>query len=213
MDRTWQQQGWEQHRCWLVMSRLEYLLDKLVIVEKTGSDIRLLVYAYYHFSGLKAFVDKARAAKSKYDHVHIAWSENKPRTPSEAVAFLRRISRSGSGPVPDSFVDMVAQFQGSHEEDIDRIVFGAVDDIQAIIAESRAAAAVDGVETVGEEGLTAQDRVKIASIVQKRARELREYIREKKLGPEDGKSRFKVAERFRARHGDNQPISEEAASK
>lgn len=93
---------------------------------------------------------------------------------------------------------MVAQFQGSHEEDIDRIVFGAVDDIQAIIAESRAAAAVDGVEAVGEEGLTAQDRVSIASVVQKRARELREYIRER--GLEDGKPSRGAVARFRAKH-------------
>lgn len=161
-------------------------------------------YAFYRFSGLQALVQRAQATKEKYNQVRAAWSETKPRTPADAVAFLRRISRSHSGPVPDAFVDMVAQFQGSHEEDIDRIIFGAVDDIEAIIAESRAAAAAEGREAVGEEGLSAQDRVKIAEVVQRHAQKLRVYVRERKArGGEDEQSKLgqKIA-RFRARPKD-----------
>ncbi|GJE95509.1 hypothetical protein PsYK624_116940 [Phanerochaete sordida] len=161
-------------------------------------------YAYYHFSGLKALVDKARAAKAKYNHVRSTWSETQPRTPGEALAFLRRVSRSHAGPVPDAFVDMVAQFQGAHEEDIDRIVFGAVDDIQAIIAESRAEAAAGGAEAVGEEGLTPRDRARIAAAVQRHAQALRAYARERReRAPEEGKG--KLFARMRTRQKDAEP--------
>jgi hypothetical protein len=130
---------------------------------------------------MKAIVDKAGAAKARYQEAWALWNEKRPRTGAQAVEFLQSISKAHSGPVPDAFVDMVAQFQGSHEEDIDHIVFGAVDDIQVIISESQARAASEEADDVGAEGgLTAQDRIGIASVVQKRASELRARLRERR---------------------------------
>lgn len=137
------------------------------------------MYAYYHYSGTAALVDKAHAAKARYNEVRTAFKANRPRTAAEAVAFLRSFSRSRSGtpgPIPDAFVDMVAQFQGDYEEDIDRIVFGACDDIQTIVSESRAASP-DADGGMGEEGLTADDRKRISAVVQKRVGELQVHLR------------------------------------
>lgn len=143
----------------------------------------------------------------------VAYAEEKPRSPAEAVAFLRRYSRSKSGPVPDTFVDMVSQFQGDHEEDIDNIVFGACDDIRVILAESKAAAASDPEGNGAKEGLSSDDRVKIASIVQRRAAELRARVRERKERSDaDSEPRgFKssVVTRFKKARGDVEPRSEE----
>ena len=111
---------------------------------------------------------------------------------------------------------MVAQFQGSHEEDVDHIVFGAVDDIQAIISESRAMAALEGNDGHEERGLTAQDRIGIAAVVQKHAAELRAHLREKReweaeAVPSNGKPRVlnEAVTRFRSKHGKAKQDQEE----
>lgn len=176
-----------------------------------------LAYSYYHYSGLASLVAKANAAKARYVEVRAAWKDNQPRTASDAVAFLRSLSRSRSGPVPDTFVDMVAQFQGAHEEDIDRILFGACDDIQAIIAEPRGAAPPESDGGVAEQGLTSEDRRRIGLVVQQRAAELREKIRARRAdsvspmkdGSEDRRLVSSALARWKARHEGEQKPSED----
>ena len=173
------------------------------------------MYAYYHYSGLAALVNKARAAKVRYHEVCVAFRANKPRSAAEAIEFLRSLSRSRSGPIPDAFVDMVAQFQGDHEEDIDRIVFGACDDIQAIIRESRAVSMPESDGGIGEEGLSTEDRRRIEMVVRKRASELRKRLREQRgkddgtgLAVDDSHDSKSVLIRWRAKHREAHQHSE-----
>lgn len=168
----------------------------------------MLAYGYYHYSGLAALVAKARAAKARYVEVRTAWKDSPPRTASDAVNFLRSLSRSRSGPVPGAFVDMVSQFQGAHEEDIDRIVFGACDDIRAIIAESHGADAPGEDGSVAEQALTLEDKRRIGAVVQQRAAELRSKLRGRRsadygvtqVGGEDERPLNSVLKRWKNRH-------------
>ncbi|KIP08407.1 hypothetical protein PHLGIDRAFT_127026 [Phlebiopsis gigantea 11061_1 CR5-6] len=179
-----------------------------------GTSVLLAAYGYYHYSGLAALVARANAAKARYVEVRTAWKDNRPRTASDAVVFLRSLSRSRSGPVPDAFVDMVAQFQGAHEEDIDRIVFGACDDIHAIIAKSPEVDLPEEDGGAGEQGLTSEEKRKIGTVVQKRGLELKEKLRSRhsdngvvKGGDEDRRAFGAVMTRWKARREGEQKSS------
>ena len=78
-----------------------------------------------------------------------------------------------------NFVDAVAQYQGAHDQDIDDILFGACDDVRAVLAHA------DGV-TVSEDGvvleakLPQEDRARIVDALRRRAGELRRLARERR---------------------------------
>lgn len=158
-------------------------------------------------------VDRVLRVKAKVEQVKGAFVDQRPQNMAEAVAFLRSISKSQQGPVPDAFVDAVAQYQGAHDEDIDNIVFGACDDIRSVLAHTNSVKVSENGAVV-EASLPKEDRVRIVDAVQRRARELRRRLRERRKeseaaeeqsegssasAGEDGEERRGVMARIRAR--------------
>lgn len=157
-------------------------------------------------------VDRVLRVKAKVEQVKGAFVDQRPQNMAEAVAFLRSISKSQRGPVPDAFVDAVAQYQGAHDEDIDDIVFGACDDIRSVLAHTNSVKVSEN-GVVVEASLPKEDRVRIVDAVQRRAGELRRRLRERRKASEaaeeqsegsesageDGEGRRGVMARIRAR--------------
>lgn len=131
---------------------------------------------YYHFSGAKKAVDASRAASQYYQETKAAIASKAPKSPNEALDYLRDVARSylvvipGARPHVDAAFDTIDELRDTHGEDVNRIVSDGYEDVRVIIKDSGS--------------MDAGTAMKILDVLRRRSAELEE------LGKKAGKDAF-----------------------
>ncbi|KAL4252629.1 hypothetical protein ABKN59_005293 [Abortiporus biennis] len=108
-----------------------------------GAAVFLGGYTYYHFSGAKKAVEASKAVKAYYDQTKQTLKDKSPKSTSEALAFLRNITKSYAGVVPgaqgyvDSTFDTLEELHETHGDEVNKILNKTYTDIQAIIEDEK----------------------------------------------------------------------------
>lgn len=141
-------------------------------------------YTWYYFSGVKTAVDASKAASTYYQQAKAKVAEKAPNNATEALNYLRDISRSYLGIIPgarqhvDAAFDVIDDLHEEHGEEVDKIVSGGYDEIRAIVKDKRS-------------GADFETAMKIFDVLRRRSAELEE------LGKRAGKDAFgSLAEKY-----------------
>jgi hypothetical protein len=135
----------------------------------SGTDPHLLVYGYYHFSGAKKAVDASKAAHAYYQQTKATIAQNTPKSPNEALQFLRGVAKSYAGIIPgassyvDSTFDSLDELHDTHGEELNKILQGAYDDVRGILKDMK-----------DQESIDAEKASKLMAVLGKRVSELNE---------------------------------------
>ena len=146
----------------------------------TGKLTATAGYMYYHFSGAKKAVDASRAASQYYQETKAAIASKAPKSPNEALDYLRDVARSylvvipGARPHVDAAFDTIDELRDTHGEDVNRIVSDGYEEVRVIIKDSGS--------------MDAGMAMKILDVLRRRSAELEE------LGKKAGKDAVENAE-------------------
>ncbi len=131
---------------------------------------------YYYFSGAKAAVDASRTASQYYQETKAAIAAKAPKSPNEALDYLRDVARSylviipGARPHVDAAFDTIDELRSSHGDDVNRIISDGYDEVRVVIKDSG--------------NMDAATAMKILDVLRRRSAELEE------LGKKAGKDAF-----------------------
>ncbi|KAI0690194.1 hypothetical protein C8T65DRAFT_672032 [Cerioporus squamosus] len=89
-----------------------------------GSIVLLGGYMYYYFSGAKKAVDASRTASQYYQETKAAIASKAPKSPNEALDYLRDVARSYLVIIP-------GRARTSHGDDVNRIVSDGLGNMDA----------------------------------------------------------------------------------
>jgi len=98
-------------------------------------------YTWYHFSGLKNYVEAGKNAKERFNKAAQTLSENAKKHPSQALKYLRNIAKSYAAVIPgassyvDEAFDKLDEVHDTHREEVDAIVNSALDEISQVTAD------------------------------------------------------------------------------
>ncbi|RDX50135.1 hypothetical protein OH76DRAFT_1381302 [Lentinus brumalis] len=141
-----------------------------------GTVVLLGGYMYYYFSGAKAAVDASRTASQYYQETKAAIASKAPKSPNEALDYLRDVARSylviipGARPHVDAAFDTIDELRSSHGDDVNRIISDGYDEVRVVIKDSGS--------------MDAATAMKVLDVLRRRSAELEE------LGKKAGKNAF-----------------------
>ncbi|KAI0655905.1 hypothetical protein C8Q70DRAFT_1016263 [Cubamyces menziesii] len=142
-----------------------------------GTVVLLGGYAWYHFSGVKGAVDASKTVSDYYQQTKATIVEKAPKSPNEALDYLRDVSRSylvvipGARPHVDAVFDTIDQLRDTHGEEVNRIVSDGYEEVRVVVKDS-------------ESALDVATAMKVFDVLRKRSAQLQE------LGEKAGKDAF-----------------------
>ncbi|KAI0690907.1 hypothetical protein BC835DRAFT_1417494 [Cytidiella melzeri] len=134
-----------------------------------GAAVLLGAYGYYHFSGAKKAVDASKVVHAYYQQTKATVAEKAPKSPSEALQYLRSVAKSYAGIIPgassyvDSTFDSLDELHNTHGEELNKILQGAYDEIREVLKDVK-----------DQESIDAAKAGKLMNILGKRVSELNE---------------------------------------
>ncbi|KAI0356215.1 hypothetical protein OH77DRAFT_1423818 [Trametes cingulata] len=149
-----------------------------------GAVVLLGGYTWYHFSGLKKAVDTSKAASDYYQQTKAAIAEKAPKSPNEALDYLRDIARSnlaiipGARPHIDAIFDTLDELRASHGDEVNRILSDGYEEVRVIVQDNGS-------------GVDVGTALKIFDVLRRQSEQLQE------LGEKAGKDAFgSLSERY-----------------